>query len=229
MSSYTYLVFNLIVLIPVVVLSFITDVKPHKHWRALLGAFLLVSIPFILWDWWAATNGHWGFNAKNILDYRVLQLPLEELLFFVTVPFAMIYVWGVIKKFVADRAVSAWWPLLAVSIVAGVSVALLVLYWGNGYTRSAMIVTLIAIVVALCSKLFFTRRFWTFQIILLGIFVLANWFLTALPVITYGDSSIIGFRVITIPIEDFFFNFAFLNLFLIAFNWLDIRTRSISE
>lgn len=228
MSSYAYLFFNLIVFVPVLILSFITDVKPHKHWRALLSAFLLVSIPFILWDWWAVANGHWGFNAKYILDYRVLQLPLEELLFFVTVPFAMIYVWGVIKKFVTDRAVGTLWPLLVASIAVGVSIALLVLYWNNGYTRSAMLAALIAIGLALCSNLFFTQRFWTFQIVLLGIFVVANWLLTALPIITYGDSSIIGYRVITIPIEDFFFNFAFLNLFLVTFNWLDMKNASKS-
>jgi lycopene cyclase domain-containing protein len=38
-----------------------------------------------------------------------------------------------------------------------------------------------------------------------------------LPVITYGAGSYIGFRVATIPIEDFFFNFALLTLFVLVY------------
>jgi lycopene cyclase domain-containing protein len=229
MRNYAYLFFNIVVLLPVVVLSLTTDVKPHRHWQALLGAYIVVSLPFILWDVWAAQAGHWGFSSVYITNSRFMHLPLEEILFFITVPFAMMYVWGVIKKFVADRAVRTVWPLLMLSISAAISVAILMLYFSNGYTRSAMIVALFAIGVVACSKLVFTQRFWTFQLVLLGIFLIANGFLTALPVITYGDASIIGARIFSIPLEDFFFNFAFLNLFLLTFNRLDIRTQTLTK
>jgi lycopene cyclase domain-containing protein len=227
MRELTYLIFNLIVFIPVLVLSLTTDVKPHRHWRALLGAYLLVSVPFIVWDIWAVQAGHWGFSDTYITASRFFDLPIEEILFFFSIPFAMMYVWGVIKKFVTDRPVVTIWPVLFLSLTAGGAIWMLTQYWDNGYTRSAAIATLIAVIITACTRLVFTRRFWTFQFVLLGIFILANSFLTALPIITYGSSSIIGTRIATIPIEDFFFNFAFINLFLIVFNWLDIRTRSV--
>jgi lycopene cyclase domain-containing protein len=229
MRELTYLFFNLLVFVPVLILSFTTDVKPHRHWRALLGGYLLVSLPFILWDAWAVHAGHWGFNSSHVMSSRFIHLPIEEILFFFTVPFAMMYVWGVVKKFVADRAVATFWPLFVLSGAVGSAVALLVIYRGNGYTTAAMCATLIAAIVVASSRLVFTRRFWVFQLALFGIFVLANWFLTALPIITYNDSSIIGTRILTIPLEDFFFNFAFVNLFLVTFNWLDSRTRNISK
>jgi lycopene cyclase domain-containing protein len=47
-----------------------------------------------------------------------------------------------------------------------------------------------------------------------------------LPIITYGSDAIIGFRIGDIPIEDFFFNFAFINLFLLAFTTADKRRRN---
>lgn len=224
MREFSYYLFNLLVFVPVLVLSLKTDVKPHRHWRSLLGAFLLVSLPFVAWDSWAAYAGHWGFNSTYVTSPSFIHLPAEELLFFFTVPFAMMYVWGVVKKFVADRAVVAWWPLLLLSVIGGSAIALLLLYWDNGYTRSAMLVALFATIAIACSRLVFTRRFWVFQLVALGIFIIANGILTALPIITYGESSIIGLRMLTIPIEDFFFNFAFINLFLVCFNWLDNRT-----
>ena len=111
----------------------------------------------------------------------------------------------------------------------GSAIALLVVYRDNGYTTAAMCATLLAAIVVASSRLVFTRRFWVFQLALFGIFVLANWFLTALPVITYGEASIIGTRILTIPVEDFFFNFAFVNLFLVTFNWLDTRTARLTK
>lgn len=229
MRNLTYLLFNLIVFVPVLILSFKTDVKPHRHWRALLGAFLLVCIPFILWDIWAVRAGHWGFNANYAIDRRIAGLAIEEILFFVTVPFAMIYVWGVIKKFVTNNQIKTWIPLAALSAATGSAVALLILYWGNGYTRAAMIATLIAVVVVACSRLLFTKRFWMFQLALLAIFLVANWVLTAIPIIVYSNAEIIGTKVLTIPIEDFFFNFAFINLFLVTFNWIDCRTSRLTN
>ncbi|MFO0881944.1 MAG: lycopene cyclase domain-containing protein [Candidatus Saccharimonadales bacterium] len=223
MHSYYYLLFNLLVFVPVLILSFTTDVKPHRHLKALLGAFLLVCVPFILWDAWAVHAGHWGFNSNYVLSPRFINLALEEILFFITVPFAMIYVWGVIRKFVDDVQIKTWIPLALLSLAAGAAGALLVWYWDRGYTRAAMIAALIAVIVAGCSTLVFTLRFWVFQVVLLLLFLIANWVLTALPIILYSNAEIIGTKILTIPLEDFFFNFALINLFLITYNWLDSR------
>lgn len=223
--SYYYLLFNLIVFVPILILSFVTDVKPHRHLKALLGAFLFICVPFILLDAWAVHAGYWGFNSNYVLNPRFINLALEEILFFVTVPFAMIYVWGVIRKFVANRQLATWIPLLFLSVAAGAAGALLVWYWDRGYTVAAMVATLIAVVVAGCSNLVFTLRFWVFQIALLVLFLVANRVLTALPIILYSNAEIIGTKILTIPLEDFFFNFALINLFLITYNWLDSKNR----
>ncbi len=61
MPELTYYIFNLVVLLPVLLLSIFSDVQPHKQWRALLKCALFVSLPFIYWDVWAANEGHWGF------------------------------------------------------------------------------------------------------------------------------------------------------------------------
>lgn len=225
MRELTYYLFNLLVFLPVLLLSFTTDVKPHRHLKALLAGYLFVSVPFMLWDIWAASAGHWGFNTEYVTGPYLFNVPLEEYLFFLTVPFAMMYVWGVVKKFVADKSLAGILPLLAFGLAAGTSVWLLVNFWSNGYTRSAAIATLIAVIFAAVSRIAYTVRFWVFQALLLGLFLVFNSILTMLPIITYGPDAIIGFRIGDIPIEDFFFNFAFINLFLLAFTTADQRRR----
>jgi lycopene cyclase domain-containing protein len=221
MREFTYYIFNLLVFLPVLVLSFVTDVKPHRHIRGLLAGYLFVSFPFIVWDIWAVAAGHWSFNDAYVTGPYLFGVPLEEYLFFLTIPFAMIYVWGVVKKFVADRGMAGIVPLLAFGATAGASVWMLVNYWSNGYTRSAAIAALIAVVFAAISRIAYTWRFWTFQFLLLGLFLVFNSILTMLPIITYGPDAIIGFKIGDIPIEDFFFNFAFVNLFLLAYTASD--------
>lgn len=217
MHNFAYLLFNIFVFIPVLILSLITDVKPYKNWRGLAAGYLFVSIPFVLWDIWAAGAGHWGFNGLYVYEWRMFGIPYEEVLFFVTVPYAMMYVWGVVNKHVAAKRISDTWANLVLVFIALVSVVLLARYWPNGYTRSAMLATILCCYVVSYLKIAQNMRFWIFQLALVSIFLVANGFLTALPIITYGENSIIGIRILTIPLEDFFFNFAFINLFLVTY------------
>ena len=221
MRNATYLIINLLIFLPVLILSFRTDVKPHRHPIALLAAYILVSVPFILWDIWATGAGHWAFNSDYLMGPELMGVPLEEWLFFITVPFAMIYTWGVVKKFISDKPAPLAWPFLGFGIIAGISIWMLLNYWSNGYTRTAAIATLITVCIGLFIRLSYTVRFWTFQLLLLSMFLIFNSVLTSLPIITYGAYAIIGFKIGTIPVEDFFFGFAFVNLFLYVFHTVD--------
>ena len=224
-----YYVFNALVLVPVLLLSIFTDVQPHRAWRALLTAYLCVSLPFIVWDVWAAAAGHWGFNSRYISGPYIAGIPIEEILFFITVPFAMMYVWGVIQKHVVDTPVPAIVYKTILGAVGVASAVLLVTQWGQGYTRSAAFAALLTVLFLATSKLVTTKRFWVFQVALFGLFIACNLILTALPVITYGDSSIIGVRFITIPVEDFFFNFALINLFLLVYAKMVDHTNTLTK
>ena len=218
MSNWYCLLFNMLVFVPVLVLSLKTDVQPHKQWRALLIAYVLVSLPFIGIDIIAAKQSLWYFNELYTSVYRYAWLPPEEILFFFTVPFAMLYVWGVIKKHVAAKPMSTTWPLVFLSAIVAGAATLGLVYWGQRYTMlAAGLVIITAMAVGASTKLLFDNRFWVFQVALLGIFIMANAILTSLPIITYNATEIIGIKLYTIPVEDFLFNFAFINSFLVVF------------
>ena len=50
-----------------------------------------MAIIFLLWDLYAIHAGHWFFDSKQILGIFIPgRIPLEEVLFFVIVPLAVI-------------------------------------------------------------------------------------------------------------------------------------------
>ena len=52
----------------------------------LLLTILLAGTPFLLWDLYATSAGHWRFDPDQTLPWRVAELPLEEVAFFVVIP-----------------------------------------------------------------------------------------------------------------------------------------------
>lgn len=129
----------------------------------------------------------------------------------------MMFVWDVIRSKIPNRDTSETLAFTAMCILFLTSFMLLIAQWGRGYTRSVAIVGLIAFAVVLWSRWWRRNLFWWFNLILFALFFITNTFLTLLPVITYGDMSFTGIKIGSIPIEDFLFNFALINLFLVVY------------
>lgn len=100
MSSYAK-VLILSLAIPLVV-SFWPPLKFYRNTRALFMSISLIVLIFGGWDVFATYRGHWSFNPEGVSSIRVINLPLEEVLFFVVIPFCCLFTWEAIK-FIKDR------------------------------------------------------------------------------------------------------------------------------
>ena len=76
--------------------SFWPPLKFYRHYRALLFTIGLIVIVFAGWDIFATWRGHWSFNPEGVGRLKVINLPLEEVLFFVVIPFCSIFTWEAI-------------------------------------------------------------------------------------------------------------------------------------
>ena len=87
-------------------LEIILKIQVLRRIKRALMSIIPVAIPFIIWDAYAVANGHWKFDAKQILGiYGPFDIPLEEFLFFLIVPIAAIMtIEGV-------RSVKKHWPV----------------------------------------------------------------------------------------------------------------------
>ena len=80
-------------------LSFDRKVAYYKRIPRLLLPLLGVSGLFIVWDQWFTSMGVWGFDNAYISGYFLGKLPLEEVLFFVIVPYNCIFIHEVIGAY----------------------------------------------------------------------------------------------------------------------------------
>ena len=65
-----------------------------------------IALLYLAWDAYAIAQGHWRFDARQILGiYFPFHIPLEEVLFFLVVPLAAIL------TLEGVRAVKKHWPV----------------------------------------------------------------------------------------------------------------------
>ena len=94
------------------------------------------------------------------------------------------------------------------------------------YTELVLVAAALAAVIDLAvlrTRILLTRRYAVFLAVMLFFFLVVNGILTALPVVMYAPQAITGFRVITIPIEDFAYLFALITPTIALYEYLSTR------
>jgi lycopene cyclase domain-containing protein len=192
-------------------LSFDKKVAFFKEWRFVFLASLIVAVPFLIWDELFTQWGVWGFNPNYLLKIYLGHLPLEEVLFFMVIPYNFIFIFTVIKAYFPNRnkrKVSAWFAYLFMAT----SGLWLLLYSDNYYTSLACFLSL-ALTILLRNKTWYQDFMWAYLLCLIPFFIV-NGILTGAttpePIVWYSEQHLIGWRMITIPFEDLYYNYALL-------------------
>ena len=164
-------------------------------------------IPYVIWDV-LVTDSHWWFNKAYTLDFRLLGLPIEEWLFFITVPFACLLVWETLP----DTKLSTHLrPLRHIRTVlyTALPIGIAVFSTGKQYTGLVLCCfgTLGAIDTVLRTNLLLQPKTYIYLAIISGLILVFNGYLTARPVVLYGEAYQSGYRIFTIPVEDFGYGF----------------------
>jgi len=208
--KYTYLLINILTVFFPVVLSFDKRVRFAKSWRFIWPGMAITSLLFLFWDVLFTVYGVWSFNNNYITGIKLLGLPLEEILFFLTVPFACIFIYACLNYYVkwqisyaAGKAVS--------NLLIGLSVALLILNYSKLYTTVTFgLLPVLLILLVYVYKADWLGRFYAAYVVSLIPFYIVNGLLTSIPVVLYNDAQNLGIRVWTIPFEDHFYSMALL-------------------
>ena len=218
MSFYLYL--NIAIIAFPLIFSFEKRIKFYKRFKALSIALLAVGIFFVSWDVFATSRGHWSFNPAYVNEISLLGLPIEEILFFVTVPYSCLFTFDAIIHFLGDKQVFSprKWAIATIGVIIMLAAFA---FYSQEYTFLAFISVGVTIIFAsvVNAKLFSTRAYWIYTLLTLILFLIFNYILTSTPVVEYSPNAITGIRITTIPIEDFLFNYSMLTSYLTVYLW----------
>lgn len=191
-------------------LSFDKKVAYYKHVPRLILPTLLVSGLFIVWDQWFTERGIWGFNPKYVGGLYLGRLPLEEVLFFVVVPYNCLFIYEIVAAYF--KPVNSP-PLNKGFLLMFIFFGAILLYQTprGWYPCTAVPLALVTSFALLIRPPSWLSQYIIAYLICLIPFLVVNGLLTGAatnnPVVWYNESEFSGWRILTIPVEDLYYNF----------------------
>jgi lycopene cyclase domain-containing protein len=219
MGSYSYLLINFSIIVFPLILSFTKKFYFVRQIKQVALSTFLVGLIFIAWDVVVTKRGHWQFNPEYTLPYRVFGLPIEEILFFITVPYSCLFLYHFCQKYFKgnDRRIGKYSKNI---------LALLFIFLGFITEKEYSMLVLVAtglLLLTLNNKYFTSTHYLIYIFLGFVLFTFFNYLLTSTPIVIYSKQFITGIRLATIPIEDYFYNFILLSFYAKTYDWLSKR------
>ena len=216
---YLYLLLNLGSISIPFLYSFHKKMNFIKQWKSVLTAILLVAILFVIWDVIFTHHGVWGFNNNYHLPFLIAGLPIEEILFFICIPYASIFIHYSLAYFKPSLMLSEKTVRLVTILLVLIVVLVLIFHSDKLYTSVNYTLLTFSLLLGLFFGIQILRRFYISFLIILIPFFIVNGVLTGSfisePIVWYNNLENLGIRLFTIPIEDV--GYAFNLLFLVVF------------
>jgi len=223
--KYLYLWLNICSFLVPFLFSFHPKLQFYKKWRSLFPAIFIMMAFFIPWDVVFTNNGIWGFNDAYISGVKILNLPIEEWLFFICIPYACIFTHYSLHHFFSKFSFSKKITSISYFILILVLIVSLWYFYDRWYTLINFVYALILLGLVYNYQRESLQKFFpTFLIILLPFF-LVNGILTGsgieAPVVWYNNVETIGLRIGTVPIEDTIYALGMLLIVLVLTEYFE--------
>ena len=215
-----YLLVDFFTIIIPLLFSFHPKIRFYKTWKEFFTAAISVSVIFIIWDSIFTHLGVWNFNSRYITRIYFFELPIEEILFFICIPFSCVFTYYCLNKFYN----LSWNPKTENIFCLILSFSLLItglIFHDKLYTSVTFISTaFVCLILKYGFKInWFGKAISVYAILLIPFFIV-NGILTGTgleePVVSYNKSEIMNIYLFTVPFEDIFYGFELfvLNLFI---------------
>lgn len=214
-----YLILNIGSLIIPFIYSFERRMRYINRWKAVFSSIIITALFFIIWDIIFTKIGVWSFNPRYHSGIAFFDLPIEEWLFFICIPYSSIFIHFAFHYFCPTVSLSDKTVLRIYGILMMILLPIIVLHYDKWYT----VINYSVLVLLLTYTVFKERAilktfFLTFLIILIP-FAVVNGILTGSfidePVVSYNNAENLGIRLRTIPIEDIGYAFSMILMSLV--------------
>lgn len=205
-EKYTYFWVDFLCILFPFVFSLTKKFDFHKDWKYYFPANLIIAFIFIIWDIYKTKVGVWWFDLKYILGINLYNLPLEEVFFFICIPYACIFTYYCFKKYIPLNIYiiklsnyALWIPFIIIAVI----------FYNRLYPFVTFTLLGVSWILVKKYKPTFYPYFFIVYLIMFFPFFLSNGILTGgfinRSIVNYNPEEIIGFRLYTIPFEDYFY------------------------
>lgn len=203
--KYLYLILHVFTISFPLVRSFEPRIEYAKKWSSLFPGIAITGLFFIVWDVFFTRAGVWGFNPDYLTGIYLFSLPIEEILFFITVPFASVFIYECVLYFLPKIKNPKW--LKWISAVLAISlITLSIIHHAQAYTFWNFLFTGIFLIIVAIKTPQWLGHFWIAYLLHLIPFFIVNGVLTGYgieaPIVWYNNMENLSLRLVTIPVED---------------------------
>jgi lycopene cyclase domain-containing protein len=219
--KYLYLLVDFFTIIIPLIFSFHPRIKFYETWKEFFTAVVPVAIIFIAWDSFFTHLGIWNFNPRYLIGIYFFNLPVEEILFFICIPYSCVFTFYCLDKFYKLA-----WPSFIEDIfciVFSVIIIIVGFIFKNKYYTSVTFFStaFVCLFLKFILKIHWFGKAVSVYLILLIPFLIVNGILTGTgleePVVRYNNAETLGVRLLTIPVEDIFYGFTLILLNLLIY------------
>lgn len=224
--NYYYLLINLALLVFSFVLALDKKSQAIRSWKLMLPAvvvsgLLFSIIAFILNQFKVSV-----FNDEYLFGIRILQLPIEEVLFHFLLAFAGLNVYVVLNEHFPKNNLEKF-SLSTSNLLLGVLIAMLFFTHTKVYSIvvfSVLFLTLFYI--EYVNKRRFMYKFYRAYAVMLIPFCLLYMLIGGLPILSYSVGETINLKLGAIPFEGFFYLMSILLLSVYLFELVKSKSKS---
>ncbi|MCB9251625.1 MAG: lycopene cyclase domain-containing protein [Flavobacteriales bacterium] len=206
--KFLYLSLDLGAVIVPLIFSFHKKIQFHQYFNIALLSIFLVAFPLIVWDAYFTKIEVWGFNPLYLTGIELYNLPIEEVLFFVCIPFSCLFTYFVFHKYIRLDRLKINLPQL-IRVLGILLVMISFLHWSKLYTFWTFLICGLLLVLFSIKSPDYLPVFVLSYMVLLVPFFIINGILTGTgimgEVVWYNNTENLGIRILSIPIEDFFY------------------------
>lgn len=228
----TYLLVNLLSISIPFIASFDKRLNFYKDWKYFFPGMIITMAFFIAWDVLYTHWGIWGFNPLHLTGIYFFNLPIEEWMFFIAIPYACVFTYEALNYLVKKDYLGpytkriSWFLILILTIVGA-------LHYNRLYTSVTFGFTALFIFLHIhVFKSNYLGRFYFAYIFILIPFIIVNGILTGSwiheEVVYYDNSMNLGIRIFTIPIEDSVYGLLLIMMNVTFFEYFRNRQKSNS-
>lgn len=216
--QYTYLLIDLGCILVPFLFSFYAKHAFYKEWKYFFLSCFNIAIIFLIWDEVFTQAGIWGFNPSYLTGFYLGHLPIEEILFFICIPYACSFTFFAYQYLLPNQkhkeGLTKFNYILAMFLL-GFSL----LHYYRWYTFLTFLLLGLFLLYLRLKKTNLFYYYLTF-ITIIPFFFISNGILTGSflksSIVWYNNTENLGFRIFTIPIEDTFYGMLliFSNIYL---------------